>query len=90
MIIIKKGSFCDVSIKIGLIFFLSAFMMVGCASSPVEFKGDASGPQILVDPDTIRLGVAKLSGTQILFKGRGFDPGDSVFITRAFHSGLAV
>jgi hypothetical protein len=80
MKMIKKVSFCDVYLKIGLIFLLTLFMLIGCASSPAEFKDNASGPQIMVEPDTIRLGVAKLSGTRILFKGRGFDQGDSVFI----------
>ena len=80
MKILRKAFRCDLYIKMGLIFFLAVFMLIGCASSPAEFKGDASGPQLMVEPDTIRLGIAKLSGTQILFKGRGFDQGDSVFI----------
>jgi hypothetical protein len=35
---------------------------------------------MLVQPECVRLGVAKLTKTPIVFKGRGFQPGDSVFI----------
>jgi hypothetical protein len=74
------NSLYDVYLKAGIISLIAIFMFIGCASSPAEFRAGSSGPQIIVDPDTIRLGVAKLSGTHILFKGKGFDPGDSVFI----------
>ena len=80
MAIISKDSFYDMYLKSGLISLLVALMLVGCASSPTEFKSDISEPQIAVEPDSIRLGVARLSGTQILFRGRGFEPGDSVFL----------
>jgi len=40
-----------------------------------------SGPQVIVNPDSIRLGVAKLMDTVIVFEGSGFKAGDSIFIT---------
>ena len=80
MTILRKVFYSDACPKTGSILFLAVFMLIGCASTPVGFKGDASGPQLMVEPDMIRLGIAKLSSTQILFKGRGFTPGDSVFI----------
>jgi hypothetical protein len=41
-----------------------------------------SKPQVIVNPETIRLGVAKLAKkTNIIFEGAGFKPGDSIFIT---------
>lgn len=65
----------------GLLLFVLIFMFVGCASSPKQFDPKVTGPQIVVDPDTIRLGVAKIMKTQIVFRGKGFEPDDSVFIT---------
>lgn len=35
---------------------------------------------MIVEPSTIRLGVATLTKTSIVFRGKDFDPGDSVFI----------
>jgi len=55
-------------------------MFIGCASSPKEFDPKIQGPQMVVQPDTIRLGIAKLKDTQIVFKGKSFQPEDSVFI----------
>ena len=62
-----------------LISAVMIFIFMGCATS-AEFDPKATGPQMVVDPDTIRLGVAKVAKAQILFKGRGFVPEDSVFI----------
>jgi len=53
----------------------------GCAVSPKGFDPEVKGPQMVVNPPEISLGVAKLTGTPIMFKGKGFDPEDSVFIT---------
>jgi len=41
----------------------------------------ASRPQVIVSPETIRLGVSTIMDTDIVFEGAGFKPGDSVFIT---------
>ena len=78
--IITKCFSNETYIKTGLISIVVIFMLIGCASSPNEFDSSITGPQIIVEPDTIRLGIAKLTDTQILFKGKGFQPEDSVFI----------
>ncbi len=64
----------------GLISLVVIFMFIGCASSPKDFDPNISGPQIIVEPDTIRLGVARMKDTKIVFKGKGFQPEDSVFV----------
>lgn len=64
----------------GLLLFVLVFMFIGCASSPKEFNPKISGPQLIVEPDSIRLGVAKIMKAQIVFRGKGFVPEDSVFI----------
>ena len=65
---------------------LVCFMMVsGCASPPKTLDPSISGPQMIVNPETIRLGVVKMRDTNIVFEGSGFQakPGDSVLITLA-------
>ncbi len=52
----------------------------GCATAPKEFDAAVKGPQILVEPDTVRLGVANVMGTGFSIRGKGFKPKDSVFI----------
>jgi hypothetical protein len=53
----------------------------GYAGSPRKLDPSITGPQVIVNPDSIRLGVAKLMDTIIVFEGAGFKPGDSIFIT---------
>jgi len=57
------------------------FILSGCSSPPKQLDRSKSGPQVIVNPECIRLGVAKLMGTKIVFEGSGFKPGDSMFIT---------
>ena len=57
------------------------FFVFGCASAPKEFDAKITGPQLIVEPDTITLGVANLLKKPIIFKGKGFKPGDSVFVS---------
>jgi hypothetical protein len=57
---------------------MTAFL--GCASTPKEFDPKISGPQVIVEPESISLGVATISKSPIVFRGKGFQPGDSVFI----------
>ena len=64
----------------GLFFFIVIFMFAGCATAKKEFDPNVTGPQMIVEPETIRLGVAKLMGTEIVFRGKGFEPDDSVFV----------
>jgi len=57
-------------------------MLSGCSSPPKTLDRSISGPQVIVNPETIRLGIAKLAKkTDIVFEGAGFKPGDSVLIT---------
>jgi hypothetical protein len=56
------------------------FVTSGC-SQPVKTLDPAvKGPQLIVNPDTVRLGVAKMKDTKLIFSGSGLEPGDSVFI----------
>lgn len=71
----------EVFLKGGLISIIVIFMVTGCASAQKEFDTKITGPQMILEPDTIRLGVAKVMGTQIVFMGKGFEPEDSVFIS---------
>jgi hypothetical protein len=64
----------------GLFLLIVIFMFLGCATAKKEFNPDVTGPQMIVEPETIRLGVAKLKGTEIVFRGKGFEPDDSVFV----------
>ena len=57
------------------------FISPGCASPPKTLDRSVPGPQVIVNPESIRLGVAKLMDTVIIFEGSGFKPGDSMFIT---------
>jgi len=69
-----------VFVRIGLISVFVVFMAIGCATATKEFDPNIQGPQMIVEPETIRLGVAKVMKTQFLLKGKGFQPQDSVFI----------
>ena len=64
----------------GLFLFIVIFMFAGCAAVKKEFDPNVAGPQMIVEPETIRLGVAKLKGNEIVFRGKGFEPDDSVFV----------
>ncbi len=61
---------------------LVSFLVVsGCSNSPKTLDRSITGPQVIVNPESIRLGVAKLMDTVIIFEGSGFKPGDSIFIS---------
>lgn len=55
-------------------------MFGGCATASKTFDPSASGSQLIVEPENLHLGIAKIRSTQIVFKGKGFTPGDSVFV----------
>jgi len=67
------------------IHFLAAFLffvfIFGCASPPKVLDRALPGPQVVVNPEVIPLGVAKLVGTDFIFDGSGFTSGDTVFIS---------
>lgn len=60
---------------------VSPFILSSCSNPPKKLDPSISGPQVIVNPGSIRLGVAKLMATIIVFEGAGFKPGDSIFIT---------
>jgi hypothetical protein len=67
-----------------LVFLMSLclFILSACSSPPRKLDPSKPGPQVIVNPETIRLGVAKLAKkTNIVFEGAGFKAGDSIFIT---------
>ena len=64
-----------------LLFAISgAFLISGCSEPVKALDKSIKGPQMIVNPGTVRLGIAKIMGTNIVFSGSGFEPGDSVFI----------
>ncbi len=69
-------------IGILMLWALIACNWPGCAGTPMKFDPNSSGPQLIVDPPVIRLGVARLlNDTQLVFSGKGFTPGDSIYIS---------
>lgn len=56
-------------------------ILSGCASPPKTLDPSITGPQLIVNPESIRLGVVKMRDTKIVFEGSGFKSGDSVLIT---------
>ncbi len=65
----------------GWLWFVLFFLLWGCSNTPNTLDRNVTGPQVIVNPGSIRLGVVKLMDTMILFEGSGFKPGDSIFIT---------
>jgi len=64
----------------GLMLGVISMIAVGCATAPATFDPNVKGPQMIVEPSSLGLNVATVTGTAIVFKGKGFDPSDSVFI----------
>lgn len=54
---------------------------LGCASPPKMLDRAFPGPQVVMNPQVIPLGAAKLMGTDFVFDGSGFNPDDTVFIS---------
>lgn len=67
----------------GWVILFCLVVVPGCASPPKTLDPSVTGPQAIVNPETIRLGVVKMRDTNIVFEGSGFKPGDSVLITLA-------
>ena len=53
---------------------------MGCATAPGGLDPNIKGPQVVVQPEAVTLGVASVTRTPIVFMGKGFQPDDSVFI----------
>ena len=80
MNIIRRWISKEALLRGGLISIIIIFMVMGCATAKKEFDPNVKGPQMIIEPETIRLGVAKVMDTQFLLRGKGFQPEDSVFI----------
>ena len=65
----------------GAICISMVFMFAGCAAPPKKFDPGIKGPQMIVEPGAVSVGVVSMLRTPLVFKGKGFDPEDSVFIT---------
>jgi hypothetical protein len=75
-----KHNFKKVLTIISLLIFFNIVLISGCSEAVKSLDQGIKGPQIIVNPGTVRLGVAKMKGAKIVFSGSGFQPGDSVFI----------
>jgi len=75
----SKARFPKLMVWISLI-LVCFFVLSGCSSSPKTLDRSVSGPQVIVNPETIRLGIAKVLDTKIVFEGSGFKPKDSIYI----------
>ena len=67
----------------GIMMIIALMIIAGCGSEvtkPKDFDSAVEGPQLIVEPDVIRLGVAKLVGTEIIFRGKGFDPDEKIMV----------
>jgi hypothetical protein len=65
---------------VSLFALLGAFLISGCAGSAKTLDQSVQGPQIIVNPQQVRTGIARILDTDIVFSGAGFQPDDSVFI----------
>ena len=63
-----------------LLIVFGIFLISGCSERAKALNPGVKGPQVIVNPETVRLGVAKMKDTKLVFSGSGFEPGDSVFI----------
>ena len=80
MIFKQKNGFPAIFFITVLILTAGLFFLSGCKGAN-KLNPKVSDPQIIVNPDTIRLGVAHVTKTEIVFQGSGFQPDDSVFIS---------
>lgn len=67
-----------------VVFLFLSLIILGLASGcagPVHRLDDAlAGPQLVVNPDTLRLGVAKVMKTDVVFSGAGFSPEEKIMV----------
>jgi len=75
----KRGNVFRLMVLVSLV-PACLLMLSGCSSPPKKLDPSKSGPQVIVNPETIRLGIAKVLDTKILFEGSGFKPKDSIYV----------
>jgi hypothetical protein len=80
-ITMKKGGLTRFFATSVLLVLSGVLLIFGCSEPVKTLDRGVKGPQIIVNPETVRLGVAKLRATNLVFSGSGFEPGDSVFIS---------
>jgi hypothetical protein len=74
--------FTSTKVVFSSLMILACLMILsGCASPPKTLDPSIKGPQLIVNPECIRLGVVKMRDTNIVFEGSGFKSNDSVLIT---------
>ncbi len=82
MIFASKDSSARILFPTLILMMVAGLLFTGCAGrGPNTINPAISTPQVVVNPDTVRLGIANLMSTDIVFKGSGFRAGDSVFIS---------
>ena len=81
MLSIHKSRFVAFLFLVGFLGLTGGFVLAGCSAGPQTFNPDSSGPQLIVNPESVSLGTASLLKAKIVFGGFGFAPGDSVFVT---------
>ncbi len=66
-----------------LVILACVLILSGCSSPPKKLDPSIAGPQVIVNPECVRLGVVKMRDTNIVFEGSGFQAkaGESVLIT---------
>ncbi|HET57876.1 MAG TPA: hypothetical protein ENN35_05480 [Deltaproteobacteria bacterium] len=77
----RMKSFSKVLVATGIVALAGSLFLSGCSTTPMQLNPDITDPQLIVNPASIRLGVANVAGTAIVFEGSGFKPEDSVFIS---------
>lgn len=75
----KKGDVLTVMLLVSLM-SVCLLILSGCSNTPRKLDPSKPGPQVIVNPETIRLGIAKVLDTQIVFEGSGFKPKESIYI----------
>lgn len=75
----KKGYVLGLMVLVSLM-SVCLLILSGCSSPPKKLDPSKPGPQVIVNPESIRLGIAKVLDTKILFEGSGFKPKDSIYI----------
>jgi hypothetical protein len=76
--------FSQKKVVLSSLMILACLIIVsGCSSPPKKLDPSIKGPQLIVNPECVRLGVVKMRDTNIVFEGAGFNAqaGDSVLIT---------
>ncbi len=76
----KKGGLNGLLTISSFLISSGLFLVSGCSEPVKTLNKEINYPQVIVNPGEVRLGVAKLRATKILFSGSGFEPGDSIFI----------